>query len=184
MQAQHGFLDQIFGVFLGSALAPQESEQALEMGRARRHRAIPQSPVKAIRQGPASGTRWGAFTPFSNVSVSRRVKMSMILASRRRFHPQAANRHYSVWTLLCSRIESCGVRARTILQTLGDEVRERREARDLTQEALAHESGVCRNALAKLEQGRTDSRARTLFKVAIGLKMPLAELIAGVERRQ
>jgi transcriptional regulator with XRE-family HTH domain len=76
------------------------------------------------------------------------------------------------------------VRARTILQTLGDEVRERREARNLTQEALAHESGVHRNVLAKLEQGKTDSRVRTLFKVAVGLNMPLGTLIAAVERRR
>lgn len=97
--------------------------------------------------------------------------------------PLRANRHYSVWTLLCPRIESCGVRTRTTLQKLGDEVRERRKMRNLSQEALAHASGVHVNALKKLERGKSNSQVLTLFGIAMGLKTPLAELIAGVERR-
>jgi len=37
MEAQHGFLDQILGVFLRSPLAPQELEQAFKMRRTRCH---------------------------------------------------------------------------------------------------------------------------------------------------
>jgi transcriptional regulator with XRE-family HTH domain len=73
----------------------------------------------------------------------------------------------------------CGVSTRAILKRLGDEIRQRRHERDLTQEALAHESGVHTNAVAKLERGKTDSRVLTLFKVAKGLNMPLSELISG-----
>ena len=75
------------------------------------------------------------------------------------------------------------MRTRTTLQKLGDEVREHRLKRSLTQEALAHAAGVHVNALKKLERGKTNSQVLTLFGVASGLKTPLAELIAGVERR-
>jgi transcriptional regulator with XRE-family HTH domain len=73
------------------------------------------------------------------------------------------------------------VRTKTTLQKLGDEVKERRGK--LSQEALAHAAGVHVNALKNLEKGETNSRVLTLFKIAIGLKTPLAELIAEVERR-
>ena len=66
---------------------------------------------------------------------------------------------------------------------LGEEIRRLRQARVLTQEALAHDSGIHTNALGRLERGESDSRVVTLFKVAIGLKMPLEEIIAGVKRR-
>lgn len=75
------------------------------------------------------------------------------------------------------------MRTRTTLQKLGDEVRERRKTRNLSQEALAHASGVHVNALKKLERGKSNSQVMTLFGIAMGLKTPLAELIAGVERR-
>ena len=68
---------------------------------------------------------------------------------------------------------------REVLKRLGDEIRQRRHERDLTQEPLAHESGVHINAVAKLERGKADSRVLTLFKVAKGLNMPLTELISG-----
>jgi transcriptional regulator with XRE-family HTH domain len=76
------------------------------------------------------------------------------------------------------------VPTRTTLQKLADEVRERRHQRNLSQEALAHDSGICLNALKKLEWGKTNSQVLTLFGVARGLKTSLAELIAGVERRR
>ncbi|MEA2543533.1 MAG: hypothetical protein QOH35_4899 [Acidobacteriaceae bacterium] len=75
------------------------------------------------------------------------------------------------------------MRTRTTLQKLGDEVRERRHKRNLTQEALAHASGMHVNALKNLEKGKTNSPVLTRVGVALGLKTPLAELIAGVERR-
>ena len=70
------------------------------------------------------------------------------------------------------------------MQKLGVEVRERRKKRNLSQEALADASGVHVNALKKLERGKSNSQVLTLFGIAMGLKTPLAELIAGVERRQ
>jgi transcriptional regulator with XRE-family HTH domain len=76
------------------------------------------------------------------------------------------------------------VRSRPILKKLGDEVRDRRHERNLTQEALAHAAGVNVNTLRRLERAETESQILTLFDVAMGLSMPLAELIAGVERRE
>jgi len=73
---------------------------------------------------------------------------------------------------------------REVLKRLGDEIRQRRHERDLTQEALAHESGVHINAVAKLERGKADSRVLTLFKVAKGLNMPLTELIGGAMKQR
>jgi transcriptional regulator with XRE-family HTH domain len=71
----------------------------------------------------------------------------------------------------------------TLKKQLGDEVRKRREERQLNQEALAHDSGISVNTLKKLEWGKTNTQVLTLFGVARGLNMPLSELIAGVERR-
>jgi XRE family transcriptional regulator, regulator of sulfur utilization len=77
------------------------------------------------------------------------------------------------------------VRTRTILlQKLGAEIRRLRYERILTQEALAHQSGMHVNALKKLEAGKSNSQVMTLFGVAAGLKIPLAELIEGVESRR
>jgi transcriptional regulator with XRE-family HTH domain len=76
------------------------------------------------------------------------------------------------------------VRSRPILKKLGEEVRDRRHERNLTQEELAHAAGVNVNTLRRLERAETESQILTLFDVAMGLRMPLAELIAGVERRQ
>jgi transcriptional regulator with XRE-family HTH domain len=69
------------------------------------------------------------------------------------------------------------------LQKLGVEIRERRKKRHLSQEALAHASGVHINVLKRLERGKVNSQVLTLFGIAMGLKTPLAELIAGVEQR-
>ena len=81
-------------------------------------------------------------------------------------------------------MESCGVPTKTILQTLGDEVRQRRKGRRLTQEGLALEVGVHTNAIGRLERGETNNKVLTLFNIATGLETPLADLIAGVERRE
>ncbi len=76
------------------------------------------------------------------------------------------------------------MRPRTILKKFAAEVRERRKERHLSQEELAHESGVHVNVVQKLERGMTDNRLTTLFKIAGGLNMPPSELIAGVQRRE
>ena len=81
-------------------------------------------------------------------------------------------------------MESCDVPTKTILQTLGDEVRKRRKRRYLTQEELAFEVGVHTNVIGRLERGLTDNKVLTLFDIAMELNTPLADLIAGGERRE
>jgi transcriptional regulator with XRE-family HTH domain len=75
------------------------------------------------------------------------------------------------------------VRSRPILQTLGDEVRDRRCERNLSQETLAEAAGIDVNTLRRLEKAQAECQILTLIDVAMGLRMPLAELIAGMERR-
>jgi transcriptional regulator with XRE-family HTH domain len=75
------------------------------------------------------------------------------------------------------------VRSEPILKKLGAEIRERRRARNLSQLTLAEAAGVNSNTIQRLENAETDSQILTLFDVALGLKMPLSELIAGAERR-
>jgi transcriptional regulator with XRE-family HTH domain len=73
---------------------------------------------------------------------------------------------------------------RPTLQALGDEIRERREQRNLTQEALAEAAGVNTNVIGRLERGSNNCRVLTLFDVALALSVPAAELIAGAARRR
>jgi transcriptional regulator with XRE-family HTH domain len=76
------------------------------------------------------------------------------------------------------------VRSRAILQTLGDEVRDRRRERNLSQETLAEAAGIDVNTLRRLEKAQAECQILTLFGVASGLKTSLSDLIAGIERRQ
>lgn len=71
-----------------------------------------------------------------------------------------------------------------ILQALGDEVRERRDRCDLSQEALAEAAGVNPNVIGRLERGTSNCKVLTLFDVARALDMPLSELIAGAASRR
>jgi XRE family transcriptional regulator, regulator of sulfur utilization len=69
------------------------------------------------------------------------------------------------------------------LDALGEEVRARRNERDLTQEELALEIDMNTNALGRLERGETDFRMSTLIKIASGLQISLTDLVRGAERR-
>ena len=68
-------------------------------------------------------------------------------------------------------------------RVLGEEVRKRRQERELTQEQAADDCRVHVNSLKRLESGLLRMRWVTLAKVAIGLELPLSELIGRVERR-
>ena len=75
------------------------------------------------------------------------------------------------------------MRSRPILKKLGAEIQERRLARNLSQLKLAEAAGVNINTIQRLENAKIESQILTLFDVAMALKMPLSELIAGAERR-
>ena len=76
------------------------------------------------------------------------------------------------------------MRTRTILRSLGEEVRERRKQRNLSQEALAHQAGVHTNVVGRLERGSYNISVLTLLAIAVKLNTSVAELFAGAAKRQ
>ena len=76
------------------------------------------------------------------------------------------------------------MRTRTILRGLGEEVRERRKLRNLSQEALAHQAGVHTNVVGRLERGSYNITVLTLLAIAVKLNTSVLELFAGAAKRQ
>jgi transcriptional regulator with XRE-family HTH domain len=72
---------------------------------------------------------------------------------------------------------------RHFLKALGEEIRHRRELRQMSQEALAHDVGIHRNALGRLERGTENATVATLLSITTELDTPLSELIGSAERR-
>ncbi len=60
-------------------------------------------------------------------------------------------------------------------------LRELRKQRELSQEVLAHESGLERNYISLLELGRNSASIKTLFKLSPVLGVPVAELMQQTE---
>ena len=75
------------------------------------------------------------------------------------------------------------VRTRSILRGLGEEVRERRQRRNLTQEALAFEAGVHPNVVGRLERGIYNPTVMILFAISNKLNISLQDLFAGASKR-
>jgi XRE family transcriptional regulator, regulator of sulfur utilization len=76
------------------------------------------------------------------------------------------------------------VRTRSILRSLGEEVKERRQRRNLTQEALAFEAGVHPNVVGRLERGIYNPTVMILFAISTKLNTSLQDLFAGASKRQ
>jgi transcriptional regulator with XRE-family HTH domain len=76
------------------------------------------------------------------------------------------------------------VRARTILRSLGEEVRERRKARNLSQEALALQADIHPNVVGRLERGIYNPSVTLLFAIAVKLNTTLLDLFAGAAKRE
>jgi transcriptional regulator with XRE-family HTH domain len=64
---------------------------------------------------------------------------------------------------------------------LGERVRSRREALGLSQEALAHQTGIHWTFLGQVERGRRNLSLHNLLKVAQGLGVDPAELVQGLQ---
>lgn len=60
-------------------------------------------------------------------------------------------------------------------------LRELRKQRELSQEALAHESGLERNYISLLELGRNSASIKTLFKLTPVLGVSVSEFMRQVE---
>ena len=76
------------------------------------------------------------------------------------------------------------MRTRTILRSLGEEVRERRKERNLSQEALAHQAGVHPNVVGRLERGSYNITVLTLLAIAVKLNTSVLDLFAGAAKRE
>jgi transcriptional regulator with XRE-family HTH domain len=76
------------------------------------------------------------------------------------------------------------VRTRTALRSLGEEVRERRKQRNLSQEALAHQAGVHTNVVGRLERGSYNISVLTLLAIAVKLNTSVADLFVAAAKRQ
>jgi transcriptional regulator with XRE-family HTH domain len=65
--------------------------------------------------------------------------------------------------------------------TLGGRVRARREALGLSQEALAHQTGIHWTFLGQVERGRRNLSLHNLLKIAAGLGVDPGELVQGLQ---
>jgi DNA-binding XRE family transcriptional regulator len=62
-------------------------------------------------------------------------------------------------------------------------LRQHREDRGLSQEALAHQAGVHRNVVGLIERGKYNPSILVLLALTTRLKMSLSDLFAEAERR-
>lgn len=69
---------------------------------------------------------------------------------------------------------------RDVARIFGANIRDARERRHLTQEALARASGLGKNGLALIEQGARETTVETLLAIACSLNLPPAFLLDGV----
>jgi transcriptional regulator with XRE-family HTH domain len=75
------------------------------------------------------------------------------------------------------------VRSRSLLRCLGEELRELRTSKKLTQLSLAALAGVHINVVGRLEKGSYNPTVLLLSALAIKLEVSMEELFAGAERR-
>jgi transcriptional regulator with XRE-family HTH domain len=66
-------------------------------------------------------------------------------------------------------------------QQFGANVRQHRLAAGLSQEGLSHRSGLAMSEISRLENGLRDPRLSTIVRLAAGLALPSAALLAQVD---
>ena len=69
-----------------------------------------------------------------------------------------------------------------VLRKLGDNVRAKREARDLSQEKLAELADLDRTYISGIERGARNPTILSALRIAKALKTSVSELCAGVDR--
>jgi transcriptional regulator with XRE-family HTH domain len=75
------------------------------------------------------------------------------------------------------------VRTRSLLRSLGEEIRERRKQRNLSQEALALQAGVHPNVVGRIERGIYNPSVLVLNAIATKLNTSVLELFTGADKR-
>lgn len=73
------------------------------------------------------------------------------------------------------------MKSRTISERIGDALRRRREARDVSQEAFADEIGMHRTYYSALERGENNLTVKTLARVCSGLNARIWEVMKDAE---
>jgi XRE family transcriptional regulator, regulator of sulfur utilization len=76
------------------------------------------------------------------------------------------------------------VSAKSLLRGLGQEVRERRKRRNLSQEALAFDAGIHPNVVGPLQRGIYNPTVKILHALALERNTSLQDLFAGAAKRQ
>lgn len=67
------------------------------------------------------------------------------------------------------------------LRRLGAALRKRRQALDLTQEAIAHELEVHQSNISMLEKGKQGFDSKTFFELGVALQIPLHRILEETE---
>jgi transcriptional regulator with XRE-family HTH domain len=75
------------------------------------------------------------------------------------------------------------VRSRSILRGLGEEIRELRMHKKLSQESLAGLAGVHTNVVGRLERGEYNPTVLVLQAIAQKLNVSMEKLFAGAQER-
>jgi transcriptional regulator with XRE-family HTH domain len=75
------------------------------------------------------------------------------------------------------------VRTRSLLRSLGEEIRERRKQRNLSQEDLALQAGVHPNVVGRIERGIYNPSVLVLNAIATKLNTSVLELFTGADKR-
>lgn len=68
-----------------------------------------------------------------------------------------------------------------VLKRIGRNIRAERARRDLTQEALAHSSGVAVAQVARMERGESDTGISKYVRLARAMKLQPSALLQDVE---
>ena len=69
---------------------------------------------------------------------------------------------------------------RTELVFLAKRIKQLREAKKISQEALAHECGLSRNGMGLIEQGKRWPRLATLLRIADALDTTVENVLKGI----
>ena len=86
------------------------------------------------------------------------------------------------WTKRWSDITLCVMRSTRTLHALASRIKELRVEKHISQEELAHRSGLSRTGMGFLETGKRWPRLDTLMSVAEGLSISVDELLKGVHK--
>ena len=71
----------------------------------------------------------------------------------------------------------------TVAPVIGEVLREYREDKNVSQEALAHIADVDRTFVSQVELGKRQPTLTTFFKLADGLESPPSQIMSVIEQR-